>query len=129
AEAAQTDDPSQPLDVSGLVVLPALMRLQPLADVRVATGAARLAPVVRASIDHATQPVPITLTDTTADIGKPARVRDQIHEQPVAERAVLTVEHIGQRSSPDPRLQFSHPRPGRIPGAQDPIPPCACRFG
>ena len=28
-----------------------------------------------------------------------------------------------------PRLQFVHPRPGCIPGAQSPIPPRACGFG
>src|SRR5258705_9165822 len=72
AETAQADDPFQSLRSGGLVVLPALMGLQPFADIWVATGTARLTAVVRAPIHHAAQPIPIALIHAAAHIGEPA---------------------------------------------------------
>ncbi len=97
ARRAETDQAQQPLDARGRVVVAALVGLHPLTLLPVRGSAAYLTPVARSCGDHPTQPFPVLRAHAGADVGEPARRRDEVDEQPSAKGPVLTCQQIGHR--------------------------------
>ena len=115
AGRTDADEPTQPLHLGGPVVLPPLVYLEPPLRLLIFREAAYFALHSCPPCDHAAQSFPFLGFDTESDIGEPAGIRDEVDEQPVAERSVFArqdLRNVGRRS---PSRQACHRSLGRVP--------------
>ena len=81
AVGAQADQPAQRLDAGLGVVLPAFVCFEPSAVGSVLDSSAGLAGVAGSAGHHPADAFPVPWCDAAADVGEPARGRDEIDEQ------------------------------------------------